>query len=90
STNAAHQESGIRWKIEELHRELKQLTGVEACQCHKGRIQCNHIACALLVWARFKTLAYCSGVMVYQLKHRMFLQFLIAQLKYPFLHMTLA
>ncbi|MEM9566846.1 MAG: transposase [Cyanobacteria bacterium P01_E01_bin.34] len=78
STDAAHQESGIRWKIEEFHRELKQLTGVEACQCHKGRIQCNHIACALLAWARFKTLAYCSGVRVYRLKHRMFLQFLIA------------
>jgi hypothetical protein len=33
----------------EFHRELKQLTGVEACQCRKARIQRNHIACALLV-----------------------------------------
>lgn len=90
STDAAQQESGIRWKIEEFHRELKQLTGVEACQCRKGRIQRNHIACALLVWARLKTLAYRSGVTVYQLKHRMLSQFLIAQLKYPSLHMTLA
>jgi hypothetical protein len=23
----------IRWKIEEFHRELKHLTGIEACQC---------------------------------------------------------
>jgi len=49
STDAAQQESGIRWKIEEFHRELKQLTGIEACQCRKARIQRNHIACALLV-----------------------------------------
>jgi hypothetical protein len=34
--------------IEEFHRELKQLTGVEACQCRKARIQRNHFACALL------------------------------------------
>jgi hypothetical protein len=37
----------IRWKVEEFHRELKQLTGVESCQCRKGRIQRNHIACAI-------------------------------------------
>ena len=36
----------MRWKIEEFHRELKQLTGVEACQCRQARIQRNHIACA--------------------------------------------
>jgi hypothetical protein len=23
------------WKIEEFHRELKQLTGIESCQCRK-------------------------------------------------------
>src|SRR3954453_2107948 len=43
---------GVRWKIEEFHREAKQLTGIEACQCRTGRIQRNHIACALLVWTR--------------------------------------
>lgn len=30
-TNAVQDACGIRWKIEEFHRELKQLTGVEAC-----------------------------------------------------------
>jgi hypothetical protein len=39
------------WKIEEFHRELKQLTGIESCQCRKARIQRNHIACAILVWS---------------------------------------
>ena len=28
----------IRWKIEEFHREIKQLTGIESCQCRKARI----------------------------------------------------
>jgi hypothetical protein len=29
---------GVRWKIEEFHREAKQLTGIEGCQCRAGRI----------------------------------------------------
>jgi len=52
STDVVQQVCGIRWKIEEFHRELKQLTGVEACQCRKARLQRNHIGCAMLVWAR--------------------------------------
>lgn len=47
STDVVQQKRDIRWKIEEFHRELKQLTGVEAYQCRKARIQRNHIACAL-------------------------------------------
>jgi hypothetical protein len=38
-----------RWKIDEFHRELKQLTGVESCQCRRSQRQINHIACAILV-----------------------------------------
>ena len=90
STDAVQDESGIRWKIEEFHREIKQLTGVDACQCRKGRIQRNHIACALLVWTRLKTLAYQSGQTIYQIKHGMLSQYLIAQLKRPTISMTFA
>jgi hypothetical protein len=39
-----------RWKVEQLHREEKQLTGIEACQCRGRRAQRNHLACAMLVW----------------------------------------
>ncbi len=56
-----------RWKIEEFHREIKQLTGIEACQCRKEVIQKNHIGCAMLVWARLKNLAYQTGRNVYDL-----------------------
>jgi hypothetical protein len=57
----------IRWKIEEFHREIKQLTGIESCQCRKAVIQRNHIGCAMLVWARLKNLAYQTGRNVYDL-----------------------
>ncbi|WP_228055418.1 hypothetical protein [Gloeocapsopsis crepidinum] len=46
SADAVQQVCSIRWKIEV---RSKQLTGVEACQCRKARIQRNHIACAMLV-----------------------------------------
>lgn len=74
STDAVQQECDLRWKIEEFHRELKQLTGVEACQCRKGRIQRNHIGCAMLVWIRLKEMAYSTGQTVYALKHRLLCQ----------------
>lgn len=67
-TNAAEQESGVRWLVEQFHREFKQLTGVESCQCRKGRSQRNHIALAALVWVRLKQLAYETKTTVYQLK----------------------
>jgi hypothetical protein len=53
-TNDVQKVCAIRWKIEEFHAEIKQLTGIESCQCRKARIQRNHIACALLVWVRLK------------------------------------
>ena len=37
--------SEVRWQIEQMHRELKQLTGLEQCQCRKARSQRNHLAC---------------------------------------------
>ena len=39
----------MRWYIEQFHREIKQLTGVEKSESLKQRIQRNHIAFALLV-----------------------------------------
>ena len=60
STDVVQQVCKIRWKIEEFHRELKQLTGIESCQCRKARIQKNHIACAILVWLRLKDTADCK------------------------------
>jgi hypothetical protein len=90
STQGAQQVSALRWKIEEFHREAKQLTGLEDCQCRKARIQRNHIACSLLVWSRLKTSAYQTSQTVYQLKHGLLHDYLVAQLKNPAIKMVLA
>lgn len=90
STEATQEACGFRWKIEQLHREGKQVTGLERCQCRKARIQRNHIGCALLVWVRLKELAAQTGRTVYQLKHGLLDDYLIQQLKNPSLKMLLA
>ena len=43
STTAVKTVCALRWKIEQFHRELKQLTGIESCQCRRAQIQRNHI-----------------------------------------------
>lgn len=90
STEATQEVCGFRWKIEQLHREAKQLTGLERCQCRTARIQRNHINCALLVWVRLKELATAAGTTVYRLKHGLLDDYLIQQLKAPSLKMSLA
>lgn len=81
---------GVRWKIEQFHREAKQLTGVEKCQCRLARIVRNHITCAFLVWIYFMQKAQETGQTLYQVKDGMFSDFLRQQLKSPTLKMTTA
>lgn len=90
STDATQQVCAVRWKIEQLHREGKQLTGLESCQCRKARIQRNHIACAFLVWVRLKALASQAGQTVYRLKQGLLDDYLVQQLRHPSLKMVLA
>lgn len=89
STDVVQQVCKIRWKIEEFHREIKQLTGIESCQCRKARLQINHIACAMLVWVRLKNLAYRTGQTIYQIKQKLLSNYLIEQLKRPSISMCL-
>lgn len=90
SVHEVQKARGVRWKIEEFHREAKQLTGIERCQCRGGRLQRNHIACALLVWSRLKHLAYQSERTIYQIKHGLLRDYLVQQLKKPAVQMVLA
>jgi hypothetical protein len=80
----------LRWKVEEFHRETKQLTGLEACQCRVTRIQRNHIGCAILVWNRLKELANKAETTIYTLKHGLLDHYLIQELRHPTLKMVLA
>jgi hypothetical protein len=83
STEAAQKESGNRWKVDEFHREIKQVTGIQDCECRCERIQRNHIGCAMLVWTRLKELAYQTKRTIYDLKHSLLDFYLIQQLKNP-------
>jgi len=90
STQGAQDACALRWKIEQFHRELKQLTGVEKCQCRKARIQRNHIACAVLVWIRLTALARKACTTVYKLKHNMLSSYLRHELRSPSVRMAFA
>lgn len=90
TTEATQEVCSFRWRIEQLHREGKQLTGLERCQCRKARIQRNHIACALLVWVCLKEVATQTGQTIYHLKHGLLDDYLRQQLKNPSIKMSLA
>jgi hypothetical protein len=90
STAATQEVWGWRAKIEQFHREGKQVTGIEGCQCRRARSVRNHIACALLVWVRLKQVAHDTGQTIYQVKHGLLDDYLCQQLKSPLIKMTLA
>jgi hypothetical protein len=90
SDNAVQEVCGMRWKIEQFHRELKQTTGIEKNQCRKARLQRNHIACAMLVWLRLTDLARQTQQTVYRIKHGLLDHYLRQQLKSPSIRMKSA
>jgi hypothetical protein len=89
STEVVQKECGLLWKVEEFHREIKQLTGIEKCQCRKARLQRNHISCAILVWVRLKHLARKTHQTVYQIKYNLLGNYLTEELRNPSVAMTL-
>jgi len=80
----------MRCKIEQFHREIKQLTGIEKNQCRKARIQRNHIACAMLVWICLADLARKTRQTIYRIKHGLLDEYLRQQLKNPSVKMRFA
>lgn len=90
SLQDAHTVGALRWKIEEVHREAKQLTGIGKCQCRKARLQRNHVHCALLTWNRLKHHAYQTQQTVYAVKQNLLSDYLIQQLKNPTLNLRAA
>lgn len=90
NTQAVREVCSLRWKIEQFHRETKQVTGLEGCQCRKARIVRNHIGCAILVWVRLKQVAEETQRTIYQVKHGLLSDYLRQQLKSPSIKMALA
>ena len=88
STGDTQKVCATRWKIEQFHRELKQVTGIEKCQCRKARIQRNHIACAVLVWIRLTELARSTMTTVYKIKSGLLVAYLRQELRSPSVRFT--
>lgn len=86
-SSVAQQACHWRWKIEQFHREAKQVTGLEKCQCRLARIVRNHIGCALLVWIRLEQVAYQTGQTIYQVKYGWLADYVRQQLKNPAIRM---
>ncbi len=82
-TQVVQNENKVRWFIEQLHRELKQLTGIERCQCRKKRAQRNHFACCYHAWFSLKVMAKKLGKTLYQVKHNLWSDYLRNELRNP-------
>src|SRR5664279_122034 len=74
-------ENAVRWQIEQLHRELKQLTGSEKCECRKARSQRNHLACCYHAWLSLKVKALELGKSLYAVLSDLFTDYLRAELR---------
>jgi hypothetical protein len=83
STHDTQKVCALRWKIEQFHREIKQTTGIESCQCRSARIQRNHIACAVLVWIRMTQIAHALKQSIYRTKQGLLDDYLRQQLRNP-------
>lgn len=83
TAQVAQEVSDVRWQVEELHRGLKQLTGIEQCQCRKSRSQRNHIACCYHAWISLKVRSKELAKTLYKTKHELFSDYLRAELRHP-------
>lgn len=83
STKGCQQETAIRWKIEQFHRETKQATGIEKNQCRTNRSQRNHICLSIQVWIFLSEKAHACKMSVYQVKRRLLDNYMIEQLQNP-------
>lgn len=83
TAQVVQQENEVRWQVEQLHRELKQLTGIEGCQCRTARSQRTHIACCYHAWLSLKVISKRLGKTLYQVRSDLFSDYLRAQLRAP-------
>jgi len=83
TTQVAQEADDLRWQVEEFHRELKQLTGSEKCQCRKARSQRNHLACCYHAWVSLKVQAKALNKTVYRVRTDLFSDYLRNELQNP-------
>ena len=83
TTQAVQDANDVRWQVEALHRGLKQLTGIERCQCRKARSQRNHLACCYHAWLSLNVHAKRVGKTLYQIRTDLFRDYLRSELANP-------
>ena len=83
TTQVVQLENGVRWKIEQVNRDVKQLLGSEACQCRKGRSQRNHIGLVYQAWVSLAVHARSVGETLYQVKQSLLRDYLMTELNMP-------
>jgi hypothetical protein len=83
TTEVVASKNDVRWKIEQFHREVKNLVGSEKCQSRKGRAQRNHIAYCYQAWLSLKVVAIEMKKTVYAIKNELLNEYLKSVLKNP-------
>lgn len=83
STDDSRKEVANRWKIEQFHREIKQVTGIEDCQCRNNRSQRNHICLNIRVWLFLNTVAQKTKQTIYQVKKGLLRDYMCQQMRNP-------
>lgn len=83
TTPVIQAKNAVRWHIEQLHRELKQLTGTEKCECRKARSQRNHLGCCYHAWLALRLRADHLYQSLYAVQHALFSDYLRAELRQP-------
>jgi Transposase DDE domain len=73
----------VRWDVECFHRELKQLTGIEKCQCRSAWAQRNHIALCYQAWLALKVHAMKLKKTLYRVQNELLSNYLMSELKHP-------
>jgi hypothetical protein len=78
----------VRWKVEQYHREGKQMLGIEKCQCRSARAQKNHIGCVILVWHCMTKLARKLETNLYAMKKQLLSDYMRKELQNPSIRMS--
>ena len=76
TAQVAQKANDVHWQVEQFHREIKQLTGSEKCQCRKARSQRNHLACCYHAWVSLKVKAKALKTTLYQIRNNLFYGYL--------------
>jgi SRSO17 transposase len=80
---AIQEANDLRWQVEQMHRELKQLTGTEKCECRHARSQRNHLALCYQAWLAIKLKAKELHKTSYAIVKDLLSDYLRAELRHP-------